>query len=285
MTERDLHGSQSVDRALKLLSLVGRSAERGLSLNKLVEDGGFNKTTTRRLLLALMRARLVDQDEVDRQYYLGQEAYVLGMFASHRFGLLDVSMQSLIRIARESGDAAFVSVRRHTHAICLHREDGNFPIRSHFLQKGSEYPLGIGAGSLAMLAFLEDWEVEQILGDNAVEIESGFPGVTLADLRSRVAATRAKGYSVNPGLVYESAWGIGVAVAYPDGRLAGALSIAAIDSRLQEPRQSKLAALLREEVASIQTKLARMVEPKKLSSPSRLRDGGDTRLQVKRKRP
>lgn len=282
MVEHDPHGSQSVDRALKLLSLVGRSAQKGMSLNELVEDGGFNKATTRRLLLALIRARLIEQDDVERRYYLGQEAYILGTFASPRFGLLDVSMQSLIRIARESGDAAFVSIRRHTHSICLHREDGTFPIRSHFLQKGSEYPLGVGAGSLAMLAFLDDREVEQMIADNATEIGANFPSISIDDLRTGVTATRSRGYAVNPGLVYESAWGIGVAVAYPDGRLAGALSIAAIDSRMQEPRQSKLGSLLREEAASVEAKLARIVEPERPSSRSNRRGGGTTPTQSRR---
>lgn len=43
---------------------------------------------------------------------------------------------------------------------------------------------------------------------------------------------------------------------FPDGRIAGALSIAAIDSRMQEPRQEELASLLRQEVDRIEDKLA-----------------------------
>ena len=48
-----LSGAQSVDRALALLSLVGRHAGRGASLSQLVADSGLNKPTVRRLLLAL----------------------------------------------------------------------------------------------------------------------------------------------------------------------------------------------------------------------------------------
>lgn len=257
--DRDVTGSQSVDRALTLLSLVGRSTERGMSLNEIVEKGGFNKATTRRLLLALMRARFIEQDEVERRYYLGEEAYVIGSFATPRFGILEVSMESLIRISRQTGDSCFVSIRRHGHSICLHREDGSFPIRTHVLQKGFEHPLGIGAGSLSMLATLDDAEIEQVLADNAVELARDFAAVPVADIRAAVALTRAKGYAVNPGMIYSSSWGIGVALTYPDGRLAGALSIAAIDSRVQEPRQRELATILREEATRIEAKLARMV--------------------------
>jgi len=80
----DLSGSQSVDRALRLLALVGREAEGGAKLSDIVEDSGLNKPTARRLLLALMRAGLVGQEARTRRYYLGEEAYVLGTLASRR---------------------------------------------------------------------------------------------------------------------------------------------------------------------------------------------------------
>ena len=58
----DLPGSQSVDRALRLLAMVGREAEHGAQLSDIVEESGLNKPTARRLLLALMRAGLVEQE-------------------------------------------------------------------------------------------------------------------------------------------------------------------------------------------------------------------------------
>ncbi|WP_250157514.1 IclR family transcriptional regulator [Tianweitania aestuarii] len=256
----DITGSQSVDRALKLLSLVGRSSEDGMSLNEIVTRSGFNKATTRRLLLALMRAKMIDQDAVERRYYLGEEAYVLGSFAAPRFGLLEMSMESLIRISRQTGDASFLSIRRDTHSICLHREEGTYPIRTHALQKGFEHPLGIGAGSLAMLAMLDDAEIEEVMERNAETLATDFAEVPISDIRAALTRTRMKGYAVNPGMIFGNSWGIGVALTLPDGRLAGAISLAAIDSRVQEPRQSELAATLREEAARIECKLARMID-------------------------
>lgn len=279
---QDTTGSQSVDRALKLLSLVGRSTENGMSLNEIVEASGFNKATTRRLLLALMRARLIEQDEAGRRYYLGEEAYVLGTFAASRFGLLEMSMESLIRISRQTGDTSFLSIRRHTHSICLHREEGTFPIRSHVLQKGFEHPLGIGAGSLAMLATLDDAEIETVMAYNAAEIARDFPTVPANYIRDGIAAARINGYAVNPGMIYPNSWAIGVALRYPDGRLAGAISITAIDSRMQEPRQQELATILREEAAYIESKLAHMIEPERKASRSRARRDNTRFTQTRR---
>eukprot|EP01036_Dinobryon_divergens_P020769 gene20769-28493_t len=50
-----ISGSQSVDRALQLLALIGREPAGGLPLVEIVAGSGLNKPTTRRLLLALIR--------------------------------------------------------------------------------------------------------------------------------------------------------------------------------------------------------------------------------------
>ncbi|KQS61249.1 transcriptional regulator [Rhizobium sp. Leaf371] len=254
--DKDLTGSQSVDRALKLLSLVGRQGERGMALSEIVEQSGINKPTARRLLLALIRSGLVDQDADGRRYFIGQEAYILGMLASPRYGLLRMSMPSIHRIALKTCDSTFVSVRRDAVSVCLHREEGTFPIRTHALQTGYEHPLGAGAGSLAMLAALPDAEVESMMAKNAAVLEKDYPTLTPDELRRQVALARQLGYSVNPGLVLANSWGIGVAIRNPDGTVAGALSVAAIDSRMQPPRQKELGLLLKDEAAQIEAILA-----------------------------
>lgn len=256
--DRDQTGAQSVDRALGLLSMVGRHAERGAALTDIVEASGLNKPTTRRLLLALMRAGLVEQDGETRRYYLGEEAYVLGSLASRRYGLLQISMESLLRLSRMTEDTSFLSVRRDTWSVCLYREEGTYPVRTHALQAGFEHPLGVGAGSLAMLAALPDDEVEAILAANDAVLRTSYPMLPADRIRQDVVATRANGYSLNPGLIYANSWGVGVAVLNPDGRPAGALSIAAIDSRMQPSRQVELAALLTQEARRVEEKLAQM---------------------------
>jgi len=248
-------GAQAVERALQLLSIVGRAAEKGIALGDVVAESGLNKPTARRLLMALMRSRLIEQDELTRRYFLGGELYVLGVLASRRHGLLEMAGESLRRLSGVSTDTSFVSMRRDDYAVCLHREEGTHPVRTHALQSGDQNPLGVGAGSLAMLAALPDTEVEAIIGriENVVGIQ--YPGYSPEIIRADVARTREVAYALNPGRVIANSWGIGMAILLPDGRLAGALSIAAIDSRMGEARQKELAGLLRQEVERIQAKL------------------------------
>jgi len=254
----DLPGSQSVDRALRLLSLVGREAERGAPLSDIVQESGLNKPTARRLLLALMRAGLVEQETRTRRYFLGEEAYVLGTLASRRHGLLELSLESLRNLSEITMDTSFVSVRRGNYAVCLHRQEGTYPVRTHALQAGNQHPLGIGAGSLAMLAALSDDEIGRVLAENRKVLESLYANYTMELIRQDIAATRANGYALNPGRIFAGSWGMGVAIMFPDGRVAGALSIAAIDSRMNAARQPELARHMTIEVARVEDRLRRM---------------------------
>jgi DNA-binding IclR family transcriptional regulator len=250
-------GTQSVDRALALLQAVGRGGAQGLSLSGLITQSGLGKPTVRRLMLALIRGGLVEQDPATRLYHLGEESYVLGTLATPRHGLLEIAADAVVRLARASGDTAFVNMRRGSGAVCLHREEGAFPIRTHALVTGTQHPLGVGAGSLAILSALPDAEVETLLADNADQLSADYPTYD-ADLIWRdVALTRLRGFALNPGRVVAGSWGVGVALRRPDGMVAGALSLAAIESRMQPPRDAELAALLTHEAREIETRLAR----------------------------
>lgn len=252
-----LGGAQSVDRALALLSLIGRHSGAGASLSGLVAASGLNKATVRRLMLALIRAGLVDQDSDSRLYHLGEEAYLLGLLAQGRHGLLSQAMDQVQKLARMTGDAAFISVRRGLHSVCLHREEGAHPIRTYALMPGGHHPLGVGAGSLAMLAALPDPEIEAIIAANADEVASTYPRLSIDSLRAQVTQTRETGIALNPGLIFEDSWGLGVALLGPDGAVLGAVSLAAIESRMKEPRRRELATALQDAARKIEARLGR----------------------------
>jgi DNA-binding IclR family transcriptional regulator len=254
----EVSGSQSVDRALRLLALIGREPAGGLPLGEIVAESGLNKPTARRLLLALMRGGLVEQEPTTRHYCLGEEAFVLGVLAGRRHGLLELAMASLRRLSGATLDTSFLSVRRENYAICLHREEGTYPVRTHALQTGDQHPLGVGAGSLAMLAALPDAELERVMKANERAVLAGYPGFPPGALLADVAKTRERGFSLNPGRLVASSWGVGAAFRYPDGRVAGAFSLAAIDSRMQPERQRDLARHLTEEVGRMELLLATM---------------------------
>ena len=125
------------------------------------------------------------------------------------------------------------------------------------LQPGDRHPLGIGAGSLAILASLPDHEVAEMIAANAAEFAARYTAFSPALLQAEIARTRARGYALNTGLLQHGSWGVGVAVLDQQGRCEGALSIAAIESRLDSPRRDQMAVLLQTEAERLAGRLAR----------------------------
>lgn len=264
MMEREVEqGAQSIGRAIAVWRRIGRAPAQGVSLAELAAETGLAKPTLRRILVALIREGLVEQDDGSRRYYPGAETYVTGMLAAPRFGLMRIARPALIRLAQRSGDTCFLTVQRGLHAVCLLREEGGYPVRTHALQPGDEHPLGIGAGALAILAALPDAEIDDVLAQIAPLLAAPrYAAYSPARLREDVAAARARGWTLNPGLIVSGSWGIGVPIRHPLGHVAGALSLAAIDQRLTPDRQAEMAGLLRAEAARAEAELTELLRRK-----------------------
>lgn len=253
----DTGGTQSIARAAALLRVLGAAEPSGLALSDAAGASGLPKPTVRRILLGLMEAGLAEQDTVSRRYHLGLEAYALGVSAGPRFGLHALAVDGLCRLAEGSGDTAFLVARRGSYTLCLHREEGRFPIRSHVLKPGDRHPFGAGAASIAMLAAMPEAEAESLLESCAPLLAARYPRVPLQGVRDLVAQGRVKGYGLNPGLVFAGSWGIAVAVRDPAGRVTAALTVAAIEARMQAPEQASIAAMLWKEARLLEQSLAR----------------------------
>ncbi|PXY18769.1 IclR family transcriptional regulator [Prauserella flavalba] len=243
-----LQGSQSVRRALDLLSLIAAWERRGgLSVAAVAEETGLAKSTTHRLLSELLQAGYLEQGP-DRRYRIGPEAYVVGVAAEPRYGVQQQSLAAATRLAAVSEDVAFVSIRRRHHHVCVYREEGRWPIRSHVLQVGDRLPLGVGAAGLAFLAAMEPDEAAAIVEANETEIEQGYRPLSASVILELVADARARGgVAINRGMVVDDSVGISMAVPARAGQPVVALGIATIASRMEAEREKWLESLLRRE--------------------------------------
>jgi DNA-binding IclR family transcriptional regulator len=250
------NGAQSIERAMKVLRIVA-AATNGATLSHVVSASRLNKATAHRLLMVLTREGLVQRHTESKVYYPGEQLYALGILAAPRYGLHQLAVPGLRRLATLSEDSSFLCLLSGDDLVCVHREEGTHPIRTHVLQVGIRYPLGIGSIGGAMLAAMDNPSVERVLESNRAEIAK-FPNYSVEKVRASVKATRAKGYCVNPGLVHPESYGIAVAILDERNWPIGSLSIGAVASRLQADRQPKLAAALKGEAAILSKQMREM---------------------------
>jgi DNA-binding IclR family transcriptional regulator len=137
-----------------------------------------------------------------------------------------------------------------TAAVCIARATGSFPIRTLTLDVGDRRPLGVGAGSLALLAAMPDAEIGRIIERNERWLRD-YPGYTPASLRALVAQARDAAYAFNAGGIVPGMCAVGIPVLDADRRPIAALSVAAINERMLDPRPAQLARLLKREAKAL----------------------------------
>jgi len=86
-------------------------------------------------------------------------------------------------------------VRSGFDAVCMHRREGSFPIRTLVLEVGSRRPLGVGAGGLAILSSIEEEERAHIIERVAPNL-AAFGKMTAEDLAESCRQAHALGAAV-----------------------------------------------------------------------------------------
>jgi DNA-binding IclR family transcriptional regulator len=235
--------SSSVQKACRILRAL--SDAKNVRLTDIAREAGLDKATTLRLLDVLARDGFVTRDPTTKHYALGTELFVLGAAAQSRFDPRPIVGPSLLRLAHSFEDTAMLSVPSGAESVCVALQEGQFPIRANYLQVGSRRPLGVGAGSLALLAWMQDREIEALLPLLAAKLER-YPRITRVLLEDHIHESRKRGYAVLLDLIVERMGGIAMPVLGSDGRPVAAISIAALTERITSREEALAAALKRE---------------------------------------
>jgi len=229
-------GAQTLRRGLAVLRLLAQVGPSGLRMLEITRRLALNKATAIRLTKTLLEEGFVLHDKQSSRYRLGPEAFAVGLAAEDSYQLQRLIAPTLRGLANESGDTVLFSVLHGYETICLSRDEGHFPIRNQLINAGDRWPLGVGAGSAALLAALSDDEVRDALQGTAQIRAAQFPLCTDEAIWQLIRQTRVQGYCINPGLVLEDSWAVGAHVVDFEGRPVAAISIAAIRSRLEGAR-------------------------------------------------
>ncbi len=249
-----LSGTQSIERALSLLREIAAHNRGGTRLLDLATRTGLQRPTVHRMLKCLAAENMVQQDPDSHRYFLGSMMFELGLSAAPRFNLREICHPALARIAEATGDTVFLSQRSGLDTVCLDRHEGAFPIKTFTLEIGMRRPLGVGIGSLAILAELQDEDIRNIIASNAPRMPEY--GLTPNSLLSQIKKAQKLGYAVRETPTLAGVRSIGQALHNRSGIPFAALSVSAISSRMTEKRVAELAILLKNEARLIEKQLA-----------------------------
>lgn len=222
---------QTVDKALRLLGFFseGRPA---IGLSEIARLAGFNKATTRRLLLALEKHGFVEQEDKTRAYRLGAGLLRLARVREAVSPVQEVIRPIMDELVSRIGETAHFSMYAGGSLATIGLVESTKSNRV-MLEPGEVIPLHATASGLAFMAFARPEIVEEALNKKLV----GHTSLTMTDadeIRERLSSIAKGGVAVAKSSYEDGVCGIAAPVLGHDGFSRGAIAIAAPASRAKQ---------------------------------------------------
>jgi DNA-binding IclR family transcriptional regulator len=240
-------GTQAISRAVQILRLMARRGSDGSRLTELSKISGIPHPTLRRILVCLIDEGFVIQNPETRKYLLGPLNFELGLAVTHRSDMYDDLKPLLERIARASGDTVYLNMRSGFDQVCLLRIEGYAPIRAVIQDVGGRRPLCFGSSGLAIMASLDDSEIERILQANANDI-ANHGWLTREAVRRAVTKARQNGFAVIRDTSVLGVSAIGMMLPPQPRKPAMGVAVAMVNERLTYARARELYKILKQEI-------------------------------------
>ncbi len=232
-------GAQAALRAIRLLKLFTAEAPE-LRLAELSCLSGLNKTTTHRLLQALLSEELLDRNPGTSAYRLGPGMMALGVQALSSNDLRLRARPLLKRLAEETGETATLEVPIDDTMLILDEVTSK-----HFVgasgNVGTRWPIHATSTGKALIAF-------ELHGRDRLRAE--LPSLTSRTitnfdvLEKQLGDIRRRGFAEVVDELEEGLSGVGAVVRGGMGEILGALSICGPTHRMSENRRAQLGATL-----------------------------------------
>ncbi|TPI24570.1 IclR family transcriptional regulator [Mesorhizobium sp. B3-2-1] len=218
----------TVGKAISLLELF-TVAEPELGLSDLARRSGFDKATTRRLLLALTGHGLVEQDAATRHYRLGAGLSRLARIREARFPFLRTAVPLVRDLASATAETVHLSEFGVDRLVTVHVEH---PARANRVNVdiGQLLPLHSTASGIVYLAFARDDAVKGCLAGPL----DAFTAHTLTEpaaISRSMGEARERGYSICDQGLEEGVISVAAAILAADGFALGTIAVAAPKAR------------------------------------------------------
>jgi DNA-binding IclR family transcriptional regulator len=214
----------TVGKAISLLELFSID-EPELGLSDLARRAGYDKATTRRLLVSLAEHGLVEQDAVARFYRLGPGLTRLARLREARFPFLQTSLPFIRELATSTGETVHLSEVNNASLLTVHVEH---PARANRVNVnlGELLPLHSTGSGIIFLAHAREAVRQAALSQKL----TAFTPHTVTDpiaLLALIDEARRRGYSIGNQGYEEGVSSVAAAILGADGYAIGTLAVAA----------------------------------------------------------
>lgn len=220
-----------------LLAFAG--AKKPLGITEIARATNLSKAVVHRIAQTLCANSFLWQDPDSRKYQVGIAAFALADSANQTSRFRQAGMEILADLAEVSEETTTLSGRIGHRRVYIGQVESRQLVRIS-VEVGRTHPLTLGASGAAILAFLPESEIEAALRAPVPAVRDA----TLTEpeqLRTRLEAVRRDGFARTTGERVRDSTSFAAPVRNRLGEVMGAISIAALTSRLNPERDGDLA--------------------------------------------
>ena len=243
---------KTVDKALKVLDQFSLS-QTEIGLSELARMAELDKAATRRLLVALSKHRLIEQNEETRRYRLGDGFLRLARIREATMPISDIAQAVTDWLVGETNDTVHVSIPAPLGMTTI---AFRLPNRGRVVNITPSEVLNYHAtaSGLVFLAFASGPTATRILGLKREKITRDTI-TAKADLIAATKQFRAQGYSVSRNTFEEDVASLAMPFFQKQGDPTGTVAVALARDDLTDARRDAVLPLLKEAVARIEKAL------------------------------
>jgi IclR family KDG regulon transcriptional repressor len=237
--------SKSLQKALRILLHLGQHGPE-MGITDLASTMGLNKTTVYRLLNAMQKFELVEQNPDNERYRLGLKLHELGLKALESRTLQREAHRFLLEMSRRSQETVSLAVPTPGSIICLDRVNSPDAVISISTGVGARFPAHCTAVGKAVLAYLSEEQVDAIVLNNGLPQFTPATLTRLPGLRENLRHVRERGYAIDNQELERGLSGVAAPVRTAKDTVIAAVGMAGPTLRFRGPELRQKISLVKE---------------------------------------
>ena len=224
----------AVDRSFRILELL-KTQKYDMSLAEITKATGWHKSSIQKLLVTLSHHGVLERDEDTKRYSLGITLAEFGRIALNKLDIRITAKSFLKELVDYSGETAVLAILNGAKMVMIDKKEPVLQIRaSPFI--GTRFPATATSNGKALLAWLPDSRVEEILRIEGLTPFTPKSIVDRAAYQADLEAVRKRGYAIDRGEFQEGVGGVSAPVFSPNRQMIATISIVGPEFRMTEDK-------------------------------------------------
>jgi DNA-binding IclR family transcriptional regulator len=251
---------QVLDRAINILEFIGKQSTGEAGLPELSAAMKLHKTTTHRIAHVLESRGLLRRGLDSNRYRLGLHLYDLGCQALDHVNIRDEARPLMTRVAFDVGETVHLALLDRAEVLYIERIEAQRSLTMGS-KLGARNPIYCTALGKAILAYLPENEVDQILAASRMEARTRNTITNVLALKRELERIRDRGYAIDDEEIEDGVRCIAAPILNASNRAVAAVSVSGPSSRITPDRFQLIGKTMLKAAQELSTRIGRQAAP------------------------